>query len=995
MIVDTEEGETSTEPSVIPLSHLGVVDIDGVDVTDSELMAHALANCSEVRQEEDYMIRRGSAFVNEYARVDPLTSQRNDGGPSDANHLLGTFPTLFPYGQGGFETGQTVVVPYEAHVRWALQYEDKRFRKDPHFPFQVFGVCQKRQVCRASVLQIKKRSYAQHLNILSTITAQDLTKASQEETRGVPFSNPAVRILRRQLTAVKTKVQGSDESRISIRSKIWGTNLLHNPPTLWITINPSDTQDPIAQVMAGADIDLDQFCKTAGPDGADRASNMASDPYAAAKFFHFIIETVLEVLLGFHVSRMKKFTRKEGIFGSVKSYVGTVEAQGRGSLHLHLLLWLTGAPTSGELKLALTDLQFREKVKKYIKSTIRADLGSAGTTEVLAMRKVDAVSYSRPLDPRTVADATIMETTEMELARATQFHQCSPTNCLKIVKGRTVCKRRAPFPLAPDHWVDSKGGWGPKRLCGFMNNWNTPLLLALRANHDTKLIMSGPETKTLTWYITNYAAKKQQRSSNVSALLAKRVAFHTAEERRRNDLRDVNKRLIQRCANTLTRDREFSGPEIISYLMGWGDRFESHQYVPIYTDAIVAGVKERFPGLKNPGCPQTEVEHRPGSNSAGNPPSTAANDGCSHIITMVSGVMTMKDQLHEYMFRGESLDEMNLLAFVLDTYDAKADGDEGPGPQSETTNMHTRCSGRLRNHRVPYRQGFNRVGRCRVFRTAGHESLPHLVGRWLPRNDRPNERELYCASILALLKPWTDLSDLKTDVETFEQAFQRFLINSDKTNKDIIENIQYYYECYDGAVIHQEGENDGAERTVDYELDACPEDLTCDTLIYQPETADITEDDIESAYECRVAMRERLYAEVAMNTATDNGIFSDVKVPTAYLPTAEKADTEQLTIFQAWGDQLKAVTRKEVEEGGPGLFLNVDGAAPSNIDQGWVGGVEIENTNNRPVSQTGFGRPKRELLKADQRRAHDIIENQLKKRLAGNCIILALSCARA
>jgi hypothetical protein len=181
--------------------------------------------------------------------------------------------------------------------------------------------------------------------------------------------------------------------------------------------------------------------------------------------------------------------------------------------------------------------------------------------------------------------------------------------------------------------------------------------------------------------------------------------------------------------------------------------------------------------------------------------SAAANDERTHIITMVSGVMVLKDFLHEYMFRGESLDRMNLLDFMLDTYDAKADGDDGPG-EPEITNVNTRFSGRLRNPRVRYRQGFTRVGRCRVFRTVGHETLPHFVGRWLPRNDRPNERELYCASILALLKPWTDLSDLKTDIKTFEQAFQAFFNNTDKRNKDVIENIQYYYECYDGAVRH-------------------------------------------------------------------------------------------------------------------------------------------------------------------------------------------------
>ena len=214
------------EPAVLPLSHLGVVDIDAFQVTDSELMAHALANCSQLIQDEDYLVRRGSTFVNEYARVDPSTGQRSAGGPSDANHLLGTFPTLFPYGEGGFEVERQVNVSYEANVRWALQYEDRRFRTDPHFPFQVFGVCQKIQVCRASVLQMKRRSYIRHEALLSTITASDLIKASLEETRGVPFSNPAVRALRGQLKAVKTKVQGSDESRLSIRGKIWGTNLL-------------------------------------------------------------------------------------------------------------------------------------------------------------------------------------------------------------------------------------------------------------------------------------------------------------------------------------------------------------------------------------------------------------------------------------------------------------------------------------------------------------------------------------------------------------------------------------------------------------------------------------------------------------------------------------------------------------------------------------------------------------------------------------------------
>ena len=82
---------------------------------------------------------------------------------------------------------------------------------------------------------------------------------------------------------------------------------------------------------------------------------MASDPYATAKFFHLMIEMILEVLVRLSKRQNGIFVRREGIFGTVKSYVGTVEAQGWGSLHLHLLLWLSGALMASELNQALTN----------------------------------------------------------------------------------------------------------------------------------------------------------------------------------------------------------------------------------------------------------------------------------------------------------------------------------------------------------------------------------------------------------------------------------------------------------------------------------------------------------------------------------------------------------------------------------------------------------------------------------------------------------------
>ncbi|KAG2744972.1 hypothetical protein P692DRAFT_201882417, partial [Suillus brevipes Sb2] len=144
--------------------------------------------------------------------------------------------------------------------------------------------------------------------------------------------------------------------------------------------------------------------------------------------------------------------------------------------------------------------------------------------------------------------------------------------CIKVVKGRVICKHRAPFPVSATNWIDVEGQWGPRRLHLFLNNWNTITLLCTRSNNDVKLITNGGETK----------AKKQHNTSNASVLLAKAVAFHQKKERYTSDINLLNKRLIQRCTNTLSREQEFSVPEVISYLMGWGDRYVSHQIENIY-----------------------------------------------------------------------------------------------------------------------------------------------------------------------------------------------------------------------------------------------------------------------------------------------------------------------------------------------------------------------------------------------------------------------------
>src|ERR1700722_1536318 len=141
---------------------------------------------------------------------------------------------------------------------------------------------------------------------------------------------------------------GSDQSHYQLRSQIWSTTVYQSPPSLWITINPSNLHDPITQIFAGEKIDLDDFLAMAGPDKTKCAQNIAADPYAATKFFHFMIKVIFETLLQIKVTDFH-VTSQMGILGVISAYFGTVESQGWGTLHLHLLLWLKNVPSYDEI----------------------------------------------------------------------------------------------------------------------------------------------------------------------------------------------------------------------------------------------------------------------------------------------------------------------------------------------------------------------------------------------------------------------------------------------------------------------------------------------------------------------------------------------------------------------------------------------------------------------------------------------------------------------
>ncbi|KIO00529.1 hypothetical protein M404DRAFT_29447 [Pisolithus tinctorius Marx 270] len=491
---DRDNLTNDEEPDVIPLHTLSVTDSDLSRVSSSELMSHALTNLMDVTQEGGYVVQHSLKPIGDFGK-DAM-------GRGMPNPLAAAFP---------------LNASLREHARWAMQYYDCWFVLHHAFPFVMFAMIQKWDAMRSACLQMQRKDFECDTLALSCLTVIELRKAKEEEARKTQISNPWY------------------------HGMIWGSCLFLGGPTIWMMINPADIHDPIAQVLARETIDLDNFDTLEGPDSHQRANNIASNPYAATKFFNFLIETMLETLLGI-TKWVSRCCSDMGILGRLTGYFGVVEAQGGGTLHVHMLLWLAGTPNTAKMPQLLQTPAFHEKIQDYIHINIHAHL-----------------------DDITEQDLKMMP-------RNSQKAICSSDNCSNL--NSFTCALEQPVFVFK----------------------TTSFYGELEAEENFWINTNGEDTKDITFYVTAYATKKQKKSHNLSALMASTLAYHENNPWY-EDIRKCNRLLLYHCINVINREAELSGLQVVSYIMGYGDTFKSHSYAPLYTSALFTAIRQMFPGL--------------------------------------------------------------------------------------------------------------------------------------------------------------------------------------------------------------------------------------------------------------------------------------------------------------------------------------------------------------------------------------------------------------
>ncbi|KAG1738070.1 hypothetical protein EDD22DRAFT_766457, partial [Suillus occidentalis] len=282
----------------------------------------------------------------------------------------------------------------------------------------------------------------------------------------------------------------------------------------------------------------------------------------------------------------------KGILGTVSAYYGCVEAQGRGTLHCHMLIWLEGGLNPNEIKdriLQNGEQSFKERLLQYLEDTISTCIPELPEVDITIPNQNSHPCATRGVNFLDTEDDLLRTMCEKDLhllAKKCQTHRHSNT-CWKYWKGPLESKE-CHFDLDkknvhPISFADpDTGEITLKCLDGLVNHFNASILEAMRCNMDIKFIGSGPAAKAIMYYITNYITKSNLKTH--VALAAMETAVHKLEayDPNEDDCMLRAKKMLQKCAHSMISHQELSAQQVCSYLMDFEDHFTSHEYRRLY-----------------------------------------------------------------------------------------------------------------------------------------------------------------------------------------------------------------------------------------------------------------------------------------------------------------------------------------------------------------------------------------------------------------------------
>ena len=260
----------------------------------------------------------------------------------DTDHLMKAFPTLSPFGVGGFgDIKRGISISWERHMTSLLLQSHRIYAQHEVFMFVVFNILQRRKICLGAKLYTRKSTLLEVRGLLQELKYKDVHERLLVDIASGSkrfFTDPLLNQLMQATSISNGIVRGSREYVNSRRSEIQGLYICGGCPIFFITVNPDDAKHPL-MLSIWSDAQGKQMDVPMRENFAQyhqrRLKIISEDPVLQAQFFDTVFRAVIDVVFGFD---------KEcgfGIFGEVSAHYAVIEAQGKGTLHAHGLIWLT------------------------------------------------------------------------------------------------------------------------------------------------------------------------------------------------------------------------------------------------------------------------------------------------------------------------------------------------------------------------------------------------------------------------------------------------------------------------------------------------------------------------------------------------------------------------------------------------------------------------------------------------------------------------------
>jgi hypothetical protein len=794
------------------------------------------------------------------------------------------FPWLFPYGVGGignaFHKGDISSLTHKGHL---LMYHDKRFQRDPHFPLIAFNHEQIKAGTTGGYLLTKKQSFpivADRLLNLDLDVLSDIAKRLSDGERVKPVSDAEKACFQviNDLDHIGHHVEGSITNKRYMRNEIWSLISYKGAPSWFITFSPADVKHPICLYFADT---KEQFSPDLrAPDECYRL--IANNPVAGARFFNFMVEAFIEHVLG-----VKQPHR--GLYGDTSAYYGTVEQQGRLTLHLHLLLWIRGALTPQEIRDKIMDptSDFQKKIVEYLESVHQGEF-IKGSLEDIRTGIDDAESttgYQPPTHilpecppPKCQQNQCTgcflclcfgvwwhkFKCTADDLLWRSNIHECG-ARCYS--DGRDSCKSRFPRDLYEETEVDpDTGALNMKHGEAHLNTFTPLLTYLLRCNSDVTSLLSGTAVKAVVAYVTEYVTKPGLKTHSVFDTI--RTVFDRNSELIGGGQKRQEKarRVLTQIVNALTAKIEIGGPMAAMYLLKHPDHYTNQQFKIFYWKSYVREVRSAWSEV-----PQVELE-----DGEQLQPENVVVDKEGDVYVGLSDI-------DDYKYRPKIYENTNLYTWIrlakktrkpknhisrtgdeedddnddkLET-DSEVDNDsdlstaenmDNRGLQTGDRPTRSRKLGKamidsleyesrrvsaykrgvswaadtdsdVKGKKVPLQSDLHSFTpehqQCETHQVNlekdDEQIVPNFVGGVLPRSDC-GDREYYCSTILTFFKPWRSGKDLKSKMQTWDDAYTENKFT--EREAEIIKYFNLRYECLDARDDYSARRKRGEKMTI-------------------------------------------------------------------------------------------------------------------------------------------------------------------------------------